>query len=167
MLDILKNLTNDTYSFQDKNPHFKALCSKDFKKEHFFTLIFNVSLHQRDILRKLLRSSTFISLHFRSLSHKIQWKILGQFIVLLKTKLTLLFIQSPPLFIPLDLKVGLTTAALGVCCKSLERSLTTISHWSSCLYHDKGMQTPSLLLEATAPQRNPSTSQTSTTTFLK
>lgn len=66
--------------------------------------------------------------HLRSLSHKIQEKVLRQFIELLKTELTLLFIQSPPLFIPLDLKVGLTSAALGVCCESLERSLTTISH---------------------------------------
>lgn len=122
------------------------LCAQRTLKRSLFPLLFlMLSLHQWEVLRKLLRTSTFISFHFRPLSHKIQWKVLGQFIVLLKTKLTLLFIQSPPLFIPLDLKVGLTTAALGVCCKSLECSLTAISHWSSCSYHDKGTQTPSSL----------------------
>lgn len=62
------------------------------------------------------------------LSHKIKQKVPRQFIPLLKTELTLLLIQSPPLFIPSDLKVGLTSAAPGVCCESLERSLATISH---------------------------------------
>lgn len=138
MLDTLKNLANDILS-KIKMLSLK-LCAQRTLKRSLFSML---SLHRLEILKKLLGSPTFVSFHFRSLSHKIQRKVLRQFIVLLKTKLTLLFIQSPPLFIPLDLKAGPANAALGVCCESLERSLATISHWSSCSYHDKRTQTPS------------------------
>lgn len=123
MLDTLQNLANDILS-KIKMLSLK-LCAQRTLKRSLFSM---PSLHRLEILKKLLGSPTFVSFHFRSLSHKIQRKVLRQFIVLLKTKLTLLFIQSPPLFIPLDLKAGPANAALGVCCESLERSLATISH---------------------------------------
>lgn len=63
MLDILKNLTNDTYSFQGKNAHFKALYSKNFKKKPFFHSYFQCS-HYSD--RKFLRNFSIFHIYLIS-----------------------------------------------------------------------------------------------------
>lgn len=123
---------------QKKNAHFKALCSKDFREKHFFTHTYSIIITVINISWGISQIFHVCFIPFQNFLHKTQLKVLRQ-LTELRTEVTLLFIPSPPLFILLEVKVGLTTAAPGVCCESLERSLLTISHWSSCSYHNKGV----------------------------